>query len=153
MRRFFLTALACVAASVAQAQTTIGSVDTTMRFVGANDKITVERYDDPTIPNVSCYVSRAVTGGAMAAIGMATDPSRFSVACRAVGALSVPDNIPQQQNVFSASASPLFKTITVIRMVDREKKVLIYLVTSTSLVNGSPFNSISAVVYGTKGSD
>ena len=40
----------------AQARTTIGSVNTNFRWPGPDDKIVVERYDDPAIKGVSCYV-------------------------------------------------------------------------------------------------
>ena len=52
---------------------------------GRNDKIVVDRYDDPKVSGVSCYLSRAETGGIRGTVGLATDPSRFSIACRATG--------------------------------------------------------------------
>ena len=123
----------------------VGRISTNWRMVGPDDAVTVERYDDPKVQNIACYVSRAVTGGVSGAVGLATDPSRFSIACRAIGAVSIPQGLPLREAAFSASASPLFKDITVHRMVDTEKNVLIYVVVSTRLINGSPFNSISAV--------
>ncbi len=56
--------------------TRVGDVSTTFRVLGRNDKIVVDRYDDPKVPGVSCYVSRAETGGIKGSIGLATDPSR-----------------------------------------------------------------------------
>ena len=73
------------------------------------------------------------------------DPSRFSIACRAVGPVSIPANLPPNELAFSESASPFFKEILIQRMVDRQKGVLVYLVYSTKLINGSPFNSVTAV--------
>lgn len=148
MRRsaFALTAallLAGLAAPVLSKE--VGRISTNWRVLGPDDAITVERYDDPKVQNVSCYVSRAVTGGVSGAVGLATDPSRFSIACRAVGPVSMPQGLPRREEVFSASASVLFKDINVHRMVDAEKNVLVYVVVSTKLINGSPFNSISAV--------
>ena len=70
--------LAGAASCPALAQTKIGSVDTTFRLLGSNDRIVVDRYDDPDVPNVSCYVSRAETGGVSGSLGLAQDPSRFS---------------------------------------------------------------------------
>lgn len=127
------------------AQTRVGEVSTTFRMVGPNDKVVVERYDDPRIPNVSCYVSRADTGGLSGWVGLAEDPSRFSLACRATGPVTVPAGLPQTESVFRQSASPLFKALTVTRIHDREKNVLVYLITSTKLVDGSPYNSVTAV--------
>lgn len=127
------------------AQTRVGEVSTTFRVIGPNDKVVVERYDDPRIPNVSCYVSRADTGGLSGWVGLAEDPSRFSLACRATGPVSLPDGVPDRESVFRQSTSPLFKALTVTRILDREKNVLVYLIVSTKLVDGSPFNSVTAV--------
>ena len=151
MRLPRLTLLAaCLLAPVlaAQARTTIGSVNTNFRWVGPDDKIVVERYDDPAIKNVSCYVSRAETGGISGFVGLATDPSRFSIACRQTGPITVPPGLPRKQQVFAASTAPLFKALHVWRIVDRDKQVLVYLVVSTKLIGGSPYNSLSAVAYG-----
>ena len=74
--------------------TRVGDVSTTFRLVGRNDKIVVDRYDDPKVSGVSCYLSRAETGGIRGTVGLATDPSRFSIACRATGPVSVPDRWP-----------------------------------------------------------
>ena len=136
------------AAPAAQARTVIGSVNTNFRWLGPDDKIVVERYDDPAVAGVSCYVSRAETGGVKGFVGLATDPSRFSIACRQTGPIAVPPDLPKKQQVFTASAAPLFKELHVYRIVDRAKQVLVYLVISTKLVHGSPYNSLSAVAYG-----
>lgn len=143
-------ALTLLATTPVMAQKVIGDVSTTFRLLGANDKVIVERYDDPKVPNVACYVSRAETGGVMGSLGIATDPSRFSIACRAVGPVSMPAKIPDNEKVFSSSASILFKELNITRIVDREKNVLVYLVTSVKLINGSPFNSVTAVPVDSK---
>ena len=125
----------------------VGDVSTTFRVLGRNDRIVVDRYDDPRVSNVSCYLSRAETGGVRGTLGLATDPSRFSIACRATGAVSVPDKLPANEVVFGASANWLFKEIRVSRMWDAEKRVLVYLVWSTQALTpgGSPYNSVSVV--------
>ncbi|MBO1074929.1 CreA family protein [Roseomonas marmotae] len=129
----------------AGAQTRVGEVSTTFRIVGPNDKVVVERYDDPRVPNVSCYVSRADTGGLSGWVGLAEDPSRFSLACRATGPVTMPEGIPKNESVFRQSASALFKALTVTRIIDEEKRVLVYLITSTKIIDGSPYNSVTAV--------
>ncbi|HVZ07781.1 MAG TPA: CreA family protein [Rhodopila sp.] len=129
----------------ALAQQRVGAISTTFRFLGPNDKIVIERFDDPRVANVSCYLSRAETGGIKGGLGFAEDPSRFSVACRAVGPLSVPADLPRQEVMGSAQASLFFKAFQIHRLLDPEKHVLIYTVISTKLINGSPFNSISVV--------
>ena len=129
----------------ARAQTRIDEISTTFRLLGPNDKIIVERYDDPKVPNVSCYLSRAETGGVKGGLGLAEDPSRFSIACRAVGPVTIPEGLGKTEIIGFASASLFFKTFQIHRAVDKEKAVLVYTVISTKIIEGSPFNSISVV--------
>jgi CreA protein len=129
----------------AHAQTRIDAISTNFRWLGPNDKVVVERYDDPKVANVSCYLSRADTGGIKGGLGFAEDPSRFSIACRAVGLISMPAGLRKSEVIGFASASLFFKTFQIHRAVDVEKNVLVYTVVSTKLINGSPFNSISVV--------
>src|SRR4051794_26958672 len=145
MKRFFLAAVFGLLPLSTHAQTQIDAISTTFRFLGPNDKIVIERYDDPRVPNVSCYLSRAETGGIKGGLGFAEDPSRFSVACRAVGQVSLPDKMPKREVMGVAQASLFFKAFQIHRSFDEEKKVLVYTVISTKLINGSPFNSISVV--------
>ena len=127
------------------AQTRINSINTNFRWIGPDDKIVVERYDDPKVQNVSCYMSRAETGGVKGGLGLAEDPSRFSIACRAVGPVGMPPSLPRSEVIAFVSASLFFKSFQIHRAVDPEKHVLVYTVVSTKLINGSPFNSISVV--------
>jgi len=131
----------------------IGEVSTTFRVLGRNDRIVVDRYDDPRVPGVSCYVSRAETGGIKGTVGLATDPSRFSIACRATGPVQVPAGLAASELVFGASASPFFKEIRVTRLWDGERRALVYLVWSTKALStgGSPYNAVSVVVAGNGG--
>ena len=140
-----LAATPLLASGSAHAQTRIDSINTNFRWLGPDDKIVVERYDDPKVANVSCYLSRATTGGVKGGLGFAEDPSRFSIACRAVGPISIPASLPKSEVIAFASASFFFKTFQVHRSIDADKQVLVYTVVSTKLINGSPFNSVSAV--------
>jgi CreA protein len=76
---------------------------------------------------------------------LAEDPSRFYIACRAVGPVEIPDRLRKSEVIGFASASLFFKTFRIHRAIDPEKNVLIYTVVSTKLINGSPFSSISVV--------
>ena len=145
MRSVLVMAMLAVTAVPAVGQTRIDSINTNFRWLGPDDKIVVDRYDDPQVANVSCYLSRAETGGIKGGVGLAEDPSRFSIACRAVGRVSIPPKLPKSEVIAFASASIFFKTFQVHRAVDPEKHVLVYTVVSTKLINGSPYNSISAV--------
>jgi CreA protein len=143
--RVLLFGLLLILAGAARAQTRIDEMSTTFRWLGPNDKVVVDRYDDPKVPNVSCYLSRAETGGVKGGLGFAEDPSRFSIACRAVGPISIPPGLPRRELIGFAQASIFFKSFQIHRSVDPEKNVLVYTVISTKLINGSPFNSISIV--------
>ena len=141
----FLTAAVFAGVATISNAVEIGSVDTAWSLF-QNHSITVERFDDPAVENVSCYLSRAETGGIGGALGLAEDPSKFSIACRAVGPVKVIGNVPTNfVEIFSESTSILFKEIRVSRMLDTDKNVLVYLVWSTKLIDGSPFNSVTAV--------
>jgi CreA protein len=145
--RHIVIAAAMLGAVIAPAlgQTRIDSISTNFRWLGPNDKIVVERYDDPKVANVSCYLSRAETGGISGSVGLAEDPSRFSIACRGVGPVAIPPGLPKSEVIAFHSASLFFKTFQVHRAIDAEKQVLVYTVVSTKLISGSPYNSVSAV--------
>jgi CreA protein len=124
---------------------TVGSVDTAFKLLGPDHKVVVEVFDDPKVGGVSCYLSRAKTGGFKGAIGIAEDKAESSVACRQVGALSFNGKVPRQEEVFSERASIFFKRMRVVRMVDAKRNALVYLVYSDRLIDGSPQNSVTAV--------
>lgn len=142
--RIGLVALACVAGTAALAQK-IGDVSTAFQWVGPNHKIVVEAYDDPLVQGVTCYVSRARTGGIKGTLGLAEDTSDASVACRQVGEISFTGPLREQEEVFSQSASILFKKVRIVRMVDPKRNTLVYLVYSDKLIEGSPQNNVTAV--------
>ena len=70
-----------LAASAARAET-VGDVDTAFKLIGPDHKIVIEAYDDPKVSGVTCYVSRAKTGGLAGAFGVAEDKAEASIACR-----------------------------------------------------------------------
>lgn len=123
----------------------IGEVSTVWKLIGPNHKVVVEAYDDPRVEGVTCYVSRAKTGGLSGAVGLAEDLAEASIACRQVGPIRVREALPQQEEVFSERLSVLFKRLQVVRMVDAPRNVLVYLTYSDKLVEGSPKNSVTAV--------
>lgn len=123
----------------------IGEVDTVFKFIGPNHKIVVDVFDDPKVSGVSCYMSRARTGGIKGAIGVAEDKSEASVACRQVGEIRFNGKVPRQEEVFSERASILFKRVRVVRMADQKRNTLVYLVYSDRVIEGSPQNSVTAV--------
>lgn len=144
MKRTLIAAALFTAVALARAET-IGEVSTTFKLIGPNHKVIVEVFDDPKVGGVSCYLSRAKTGGVSGALGLAEDTSDASVACRQVDSIRFAGPLAKQEEVFSERASVLFKHIRVVRMVDAPRNALVYLVYSDKLVNGSPKNSVTAV--------
>ena len=140
-------ALACLLATLAgaaQAQQ-IGDVSTAFQWIGPNHKIVVEAYDDPQVDGVTCYVSRAKTGGIKGGLGLAEDRAEASIACRQVGPVHFKAPLPKEDEVFSERMSILFKRLRVVRMVDAPRNTLVYLTYSDKLIEGSPQNSLTAV--------
>lgn len=123
----------------------IGCISTTFRVLGANDKVCVEAFDDPQIPGVSCHISQARTGGIKGPLGLAEDPSRFAIACRQTGPIVLSAELEDEDEVFSADTSILFKETQVHRLYDQKRNTLVYIAISTKIVEGSPMSSISTV--------
>lgn len=132
----------------AQASEQIGAVDTAWKLLGANHKIVMEVFDDPLVGGVSCYISRAKTGGVKGSLGLAEDRAEASVACRQVGPIVFKEAVPKQAEVFTERTSILFKKVRVVRTIDQKRQTLVYLIYSDKLIDGSPQNSITAVPVG-----
>ena len=140
-----LAALLALAAAAAVHAEQIGDVNTAFQWIGPDHKIVVDAYDDPKVAGVTCYVSRAKTGGIKGALGVAEDKAEASIACRQVGPISVKQPLPQQEEVFNERLSIVFKRLRIVRMVDRARNTLVYLTYSDRLVDGSPQNAVTAV--------
>jgi CreA protein len=134
----------------------LGSVDTAFKLFGPDHKIVIESYDDPKIDGITVFVSNSQTGGIKGAIGLAEDTSDASVAVRQTGPIRVKERFENGEDAFTEKRSVLFKRLHVSRFWDAPHKSFVYLVWSDRLVNGSPKNSISAVVaepWGTEAPD
>ena len=123
----------------------IGEVDTVFKLIGPDHKIVVDAYDDPDVKGVTCYVSRARTGGIKGGLGLAEDKAEASIACRQTGPISFPKPLKQQDEMFSERISLVFKRLRVVRMVDAPRNTLVYLTYSDRVIEGSPQNSVTAV--------
>jgi CreA protein len=138
--------LAIVASSMPVQAEQIGEVSTVFRFLGRNDRVVIEAYDDPKVIGVTCFVSRARTGGVKGTVGLAEDKSDASIDCRQVGdTLRFNGKLPQQEDVFSERMSILFKRLHIVRIVDPVRNTLVYLTYSDKLIEGSPQNSVTAL--------
>lgn len=123
----------------------VGCISTTFNALSPNDKICVKSFHDPDLNGITCYVSRAITGGWKGAVGIAEDPSRFSISCNQTGSVDTSRLSDSPVEVFKDSASFFAKTVNVKRLFDKPNNTIIYLVYSTKIVDGSPMNSISVV--------
>lgn len=141
----YVTVLALALVSSFARAEKVGEVDTAFKLIGPDHKIVVEVFDDTRVQGVSCFLSRAKTGGISGALGIAEDKAEASVACRQVGDIRFLSPVPVKEEVFSEKSSLLFKHLRVVRMVDPKRNSLVYLVYSDRLIDGSPKNSITAV--------
>lgn len=145
MKPAIAAALAALVATPAAAEE-IGEVSTVFKLLGANHKIVVEAFDDPKVEGVSCFLSRAKTGGIRGSLGLAEDTSDASITCRQVGPISYTDELEAGEQVFRQRTSILFKKLQVVRFYDPDRNALVYLSYSDKVIEGSPKNSLSAVV-------
>jgi CreA protein len=140
--------LLTLAGSAAHAEQ-IGSVDTVFKMIGPDHKIVVEAFDDPDVQNVTCYISRAKTGGIKGGLGLAEDTSDAAISCQQVGPIEISDKIKKGKTegevVFQKRTSLVFKKLQVVRFYDAKRNALVYLTYSDKVVDGSPKNAISAV--------
>ncbi|TPQ25609.1 CreA family protein [Methylomonas sp. EFPC3] len=123
----------------------VGCVTTAWKLIGANHKVCVDVFEDPKIPNVICHISQARTGGISGGLGLAEDPSQFSLACRQIGPIALPAKLPDEETVFSESTSLLFKSTNITRLWDAKHNTLVYLAISRKVIEGAPANSVSTV--------
>ncbi|CCH48912.1 CreA family protein [Pseudodesulfovibrio piezophilus] len=148
-RVFFLALLLCTLSPSPVASEVIGTVDTVFHMFSRDDDIVVEAFDDPDIPGVTCYLSRARKGGVKGMIGLAEDPSDASIECVRTGPIEVPQSVlsgkKDGERVFKKATSLVFKSMQVIRFYDKKRDVLIYMVYSDRVVEGSPKNSVTVV--------
>ncbi|RWR00882.1 hypothetical protein ED28_15620 [[Pantoea] beijingensis] len=127
----------------------VGSVDTVFKVFGPDHKILVEAFDDPDVKNVTCYISRAKTGGIKGGLGLAEDTSDAAISCQQVGPVELSEKITsnktQGEVVFRKRTSLIFKKLQVVRFYDQKRNALVYLSYSDKVVDGSPKNALSAV--------
>jgi len=137
--------VACLALPLVAQAEEIGEVSTVFKWVGPNDKIVVEAFDDPKVEGVTCYLSRAKTGGVKGGLGLAEDRAEASIACRQVGPIRFTDKLKDGEEVFKERTSLVFKTMQVVRFFDEKRNTLVYLVYSDRVIEGSPQNAVTAI--------
>lgn len=145
MRAAFVGLAAGLAFSGLAMAEEIGSVDTVFKWLGPNHKIVVEAFDDPKVAGVTCYLSRAKTGGIKGGLGLAEDRAEASIACRQVGPIRFAEKLEDGEVVFKERTSLVFKTMQVVRFFDESRNALVYLVYSDRVIEGSPQNAVTAI--------
>jgi CreA protein len=143
MKKFVMGALSVLSFAVSAEE--IGSVDTSFRMLGPDNKIVVESLEDPAIHGVTCYLAHAKTGGFSGAVGVAEDKTEVSISCLKTGVVTITDVLTKQEDIAKFSASVLFKKIHVVRILDATHGVATYLTYSDKIIEGSPKNSLSSV--------
>lgn len=118
---------------------------TKFRLLTPNDKLATYAIDDPLVDGVACYYTVSEKGGLKGAFGLAEETSDVSLACRQFGAIKIKEKFAQGDTAFSQRRSIFFKHLQIVRGCDAKRNVLVYMVYSDKLIEGSPKNSTSTV--------
>jgi CreA protein len=118
---------------------------TTFKLLTPNDKLAVYGVDDPAIEGIACHYTASEKGGLTGALGLAEETSDVSLACRQYGPIKFKEKFEQGDVVFRERRSLLFKKMQIVRGCDPKRNILIYMVYTDKLVEGSPKNSTSSV--------
>jgi CreA protein len=118
---------------------------TTFKLLTPNDKLAVYGIDDPDIDGVACHYTVPERGGIKGMLGVAEEVSDISLACRQIGPIVFKEKFAQGSEMFRKRRSLIFKKMQIVRGCDVKRNVLVYLVYSDKLVDGSPKNSTSTV--------
>jgi CreA protein len=150
-RRHVLVALAALslagaALSPAQAQEDlIFRKSTVWKMLTPDDKLAVYGVDDPVVEGVACHYTVPEKGGVAGMFGVAEQVSDISLACRQIGPIKFKDKSEQGDVVFRERRSLIWKKMQIVRGCDAKRNVLIYMVYTDKLIDGSPQNSTSTV--------
>jgi CreA protein len=118
---------------------------TVWKFLSPDHKLGTYAIDDPEVEGVACYFTVPEKGGWIGWLGLAEELSQASLACRQVGPIKFKRKLTQGDEAFSQRRSLIFKKMQIVRGCDPKRNVLVYLVYTDKLIEGSPENSTSAV--------
>jgi CreA protein len=110
-----------------------------------NDKLATYGLDDPEVEGVACHFTVPERGGVKGWLGLAEEVSDISLACRQIGPIRFKAKFVQGDDVFRKRRSLFFKKMQIVRGCDTKRNVLVYMVYSDRLIEGSPKNSTSSV--------
>ena len=147
MRFIFAALLSCLTFAAVQAQEPdlIFKKSTVFKLLTPDHKLAVYGIDDPEVEGVACHYTVPEKGGVSGMLGVAEEVSDISLACRQVGPIRFKEKVEQGEVAFRERRSILFKTMQIVRGCDAKRNVLVYLVYSDRVIEGSPKNSTSSV--------
>jgi CreA protein len=118
---------------------------TVFKLLSPNDKLGTYGVDDPEIDGVACHFTVPEKGGYKGWLGLAEQVSDISLSCSQVGPVHFKDKMEQGGDMFRQRRSLFFKKMQIVRGCDAKRNVLVYMVYSDRLIDGSPKNSTSSV--------
>jgi CreA protein len=118
---------------------------TVFKLLSPNDKLATYGVDDPEVDGVACHFTVPEKGGFKGWLGLAEEVSDISLACRQVGPIRFKSKLEQGDDMFRKRRSLFFKKMQIVRGCDPKRNVLVYMVYSDKLIEGSPKNSTSSV--------
>jgi CreA protein len=118
---------------------------TVFKWLTPNDKLATYGLDDPEVDGVACHFTVPERGGFKGWIGVAEEVSDISLACRQIGPIRFKEKFAQGEEVFRRRRSLFFKKMQIVRGCDVKRNVLVYMVYSDRIIEGSPKNSTSSV--------
>ena len=118
---------------------------TVFKFLTPNDKLATYGIDDPEVEGVACHFTVPERGGVKGWIGVAEQVSDISLACRQIGPIRFKGKFAQGEDMFRQRRSLFFKKMQIVRGCDTKRNVLVYMVYTDRLIEGSPKNSTSSV--------
>jgi CreA protein len=127
---------------------------TVFKLLSPNDKLGTYGVDDPEIDGVACHFTVPEKGGYKGWLGLAEQVSDISLSCSQIGPIHFKDKMEQGGDMFRQRRSMFFKKMQIVRGCDAKRNVLVYMVYSDRLIEGSPKNSTSSVPimpWGTSG--
>jgi CreA protein len=140
-----LVLLAMAPATAAEEPDLIFKRSTVFKWVSPNDKLATYGLDDPEVEGVACHFTVPEKGGFKGWLGLADEVSDISLACRQIGPISFKAKFEQGEDVFRARRSLFFKKMQIVRGCDEKRNVLVYMVYTDRIIEGSPKNSTSSV--------
>ncbi|PLX45790.1 MAG: hypothetical protein C0605_00420 [Hyphomicrobiales bacterium] len=141
----FLAPLASSPAAANDDPELIFKKSTVFKLLSPDHKLATYAIDDPLIDGVACHFTVPEKGGWAGWAGLAEELSDISLACRQVGPVKFKGRFEQGDQVFRQRRSLIFKKMQIVRGCDTKRNVLVYLVYSDKLIEGSPKNSTSTV--------